>query len=246
MQTLEQTVDGCLKTIGTSCPHLMAALSHSPEAVLGEIQVIESAGRAFDEAYLGLPAKSEAAAQMMTCIATLRGLIGRYGLRDADELAAFREDVLAIQSSACQLRDALMNHRPLKTYVFYCSNRLDADQIAAGCRELAGDAIKTVSLPCSGKVDIPYLLKAFETGADGVLLLTCKKNECRHIEGNLRAHKRAEAVESLLAEIGLGAGRMAVIEGEAPESGQVLNEIKRFNDRLKTLPQPSAGGGAAN
>ena len=53
--------------------------------------------------------------------------------------------------------------------------------------------IKTISLPCSGKVDIPYLLKAFETGADGVAIVTCKKNECRHFEGNLRAHKRAEA-----------------------------------------------------
>ena len=68
--------------------------------------------------------------------------------------------------------------------------------------------------PVPGKVDIPYLIKAFETGADGVVIVTCKKNECRHFEGNLRAHKRAEAVESLLEEIGMSAGRMAVVECE--------------------------------
>ena len=53
--------------------------------------------------------------------------------------------------------------------------------------------LKTISLPCSGKVDIPYLLKAFETGADGVAIVTCQKNECRHFEGNLRARPATNA-----------------------------------------------------
>ena len=93
-----------------------------------------------------------------------------------------------------------MNNRALKTYVFYCSNNLAADQFASLCHGLEGDTIKTIGLPCSGKVDVPYLMKAFETGADGVAVVTCKKDECRHFEGNLRAHKRAEAVESLLED----------------------------------------------
>ena len=139
-----------------------------------------------------------------------------------------------------------MNQRALKTYVFYCSNNLAADQFASLCHGLEGDTIKTISLPCSGKVDVPYLIKAFETGADGVAIVTCPKNECRHFEGNLRAHKRAEAAESLLEEIGLPAGRMAVFECGEQGAGQVIGEIKQFIERVRNLPPARARSGAAN
>jgi coenzyme F420-reducing hydrogenase delta subunit len=139
-----------------------------------------------------------------------------------------------------------MNQRALKTYVFYCSNNLAADQFASLGHGLEGDTIKTISLPCSGKVDVPYLIKAFETGADGVAIVTCPKNECRHFEGNLRAHKRAETVESLLEEIGMGAGRMAVFECGQQGASQVIGEIKQFIDRVRNLPPSRALGGAAN
>ena len=139
-----------------------------------------------------------------------------------------------------------MNHRALRTFVFYCSNHLEAGQFSGLVREHEGDMIKTISLPCSGKVDIPYLLKAFETGADGVAIVTCKKNECRHFEGNLRAHKRAEAVEGLLEEIGVAAGRMAVFECGKQDAGAVLGEIKQFIERVRELPPTDATRGAAN
>jgi coenzyme F420-reducing hydrogenase delta subunit len=130
-----------------------------------------------------------------------------------------------------------MSNRALKTYVFYCSNSLEQNQLAGGGRELDGITVKTIGLPCSGKVDILYLVKAFETGADGVVIVTCKQNECRHLEGNLRAQKRAEAVESLLEEIGMGKGRMAVIMLKEGGVEQALSEIKDFFDRVKKLPQ---------
>jgi coenzyme F420-reducing hydrogenase delta subunit len=95
-------------------------------------------------------------------------------------------------------------------------------------------------------VDVPYLIKAFETGADGVAIVTCPKNECRHFEGNLRAHKRAEAVESLLEEIGMGAGRMAVFECGQQGAGQVIGEIRRFIDRVRNLPPSPARSDAVN
>ncbi|MGA1979808.1 MAG: hydrogenase iron-sulfur subunit [Sedimentisphaerales bacterium] len=115
-----------------------------------------------------------------------------------------------------------MNKQASKMYVFYCSN---------------GITVKTIGLPCSGKVDIPYLVKAFETGADGVVIVTCKQNECRYLEGDVRAQKRAEAVESLLEEIGMGKGRMAVINLKEDDPEQILGEIKDFFDKVRNLPQ---------
>jgi coenzyme F420-reducing hydrogenase delta subunit len=139
-----------------------------------------------------------------------------------------------------------MNPRALRTFVFYCSNHLEAGQFSGLVGEHEGDMLKTISLPCSGKVDIPYLLKAFETGADGVAIVTCQKDGCRHFEGNLRAHKRAEAVESLLEEIGMGAGRMAVFECGQQGVGPVIGEIKQFIDRVRNLPPARVPSGDAN
>lgn len=139
-----------------------------------------------------------------------------------------------------------MNIRALKTYVYYCSNNLEASSFSGLSRGCEGDAIKAISLPCSGKVDIPYLMKAFENGADGVAIVTCSKDECRHFEGNLRAHKRAEAVEALLEEIGIAAGRMAVFECGKEDTGSVLNEIEQFIERVRNLPPTYAPSGTAN
>jgi F420-non-reducing hydrogenase iron-sulfur subunit len=133
-----------------------------------------------------------------------------------------------------------MHIRALKTYIFYCSNNLEASQFSGISCGHEGDAVKTISLPCSGKVDVPYLIKAFETGADGVAIVTCTRNECRHFEGNLRAHKRAEAVESLLEEIGVAPGRMAVFECGKGDVGPVLEQIEQFIERVRALPPAKA------
>jgi coenzyme F420-reducing hydrogenase delta subunit len=127
----------------------------------------------------------------------------------------------------------------LKMYVFYCSNSLDECQLADGLSGLEGITVKTIGLPCSGKVDIPYLVKAFETGADGAVLVTCKESECKHLEGNMRAGKRVEAVESLLEEIGMGKGRVAFIRVKDKEGSVELtvSEIKKFFEKVKNLPQ---------
>jgi coenzyme F420-reducing hydrogenase delta subunit len=136
-----------------------------------------------------------------------------------------------------------MSHRPLKTYVFYCSNHLQADQFASMVPGPGMESLKTISLPCSGKIDIPYLIKAFETGADAVVLVRCKTNECRHFEGNLRAHKRAQAVSALLEEIGCDGRRITVFECPQDGAGQVLGQINQFLDTIKNLPQTSAFAG---
>ena len=109
--------------------------------------------------------------------------------------------------------------------------------MAARSGEIGVAEIKTVRLPCSGKVNVPYLVKAFEAGADGVALITCREDECRGLEGNLRARKRAEAVDALLEEIGLGAGRIAVFPvGDDPD--EAYRQLQAFCRGLARLPEP--------
>jgi coenzyme F420-reducing hydrogenase delta subunit len=129
-----------------------------------------------------------------------------------------------------------MNQRPLKAHVFYCSHHVQARDFAALGGGSGTDAFKTIGLPCSGKVDIPYLMKSFETGADGVAVVTCQRDDCRYFEGSVRAQKRAEGVERLLGEIGLPIGRIAVFQCDQQETRLVLDRIMGFLETLRQLP----------
>ncbi|MCE5249050.1 hydrogenase iron-sulfur subunit [bacterium] len=128
-----------------------------------------------------------------------------------------------------------MTHRPLKLYIFCCSTHVDTEALGQRLGENSGDVLKTVSIPCSGKVDVLYLIKTFETGADGVIIVTCRNGECRYIEGNLRAGKRAEAVDALLREIGLDGNRISVIQIEEDGMEKLIGDIEHFRAELKQI-----------
>ena len=55
-------------------------------------------------------------------------------------------------------------------------------------------------MPCAGKIDIDYILKAFTYGADGVLVLGCHQDNCKSQQGNLHAQWRVERAREMLAE----------------------------------------------
>jgi len=109
-------------------------------------------------------------------------------------------------------------------YLFYCSNCLDTNTLRQRLSNSGNGGVKTVSLPCSGKVNLLYLLKTFEKGADGLILVTCPQNECHYLEGNLRAQKRSSAVDALLDEIGFGKGHIKVIQKVKEESMELIIE----------------------
>lgn len=125
----------------------------------------------------------------------------------------------------------------MRVYIFYCANSLDQEEMLRFRDKLQDDTFREIRLPCSGKANIPYLVKAFETGADGVIIVTCKQNECRHLEGNMRAQKRAQAVDSLLEEIGLGPGRITVVQVKDDGVEQVIKEIEGFCTKVRSMPQ---------
>ncbi len=131
-----------------------------------------------------------------------------------------------------------MNNQSSKIYLFYCSNSLDPIELMQGNGEHM-DEFKAIPLPCSGKIDILYLTKAFETGADGAVVVTCKPGECRYLEGNLRAKKRVEAIGALLEEIGVGKGRTAVIQMSDGGIKEILHDLENFRMKIRALPGQS-------
>lgn len=116
----------------------------------------------------------------------------------------------------------------MKICVLYCSNSLDNQELEHYIDKIQDVDFNMISLPCSGKVDIPYMVKAFETGADCVLVITCPQGQCHNLEGNLRAQKRTQAVDSLNQEVGLGKGHIKVIQLKEGDKKQIIEEIEEF------------------
>jgi coenzyme F420-reducing hydrogenase delta subunit len=138
--------------------------------------------------------------------------------------------------------------RPLKFYIFYCANSLDINEFNRAFHENEGTEYKKISLPCSGKADFLYLMKAFEKGADGLVLIICEKNKCRYHEGNLRSPKRAEEVNLLLEEIGLGGDRIAILHAEGKDMARIVACVKDFQEKISNdlYQMPDAGASGKN
>ena len=98
--------------------------------------------------------------------------------------------------------------------------------------------------PCdTGKVEIDYLLAAFERGADGVMVAGCLKGGCHFLEGNLRARKRVERAKMMLAEIGLEPERLEMFNLSSAEGVRFAEIVTQMRDQLVKLgPSPLRPG----
>ena len=90
------------------------------------------------------------------------------------------------------------------------------------------------------------MVKAFETGADGVVIITCKEGQCHNLEGNLRATKRTQAVDSLLEEVGLGKGRITVVQLKDSGIEQVIEDIRVFCNSIEKQHRPNTDNIVSN
>ena len=70
------------------------------------------------------------------------------------------------------------------------------------------DGVEWVELPCGGSLDELHILRAFEAGAAAVLVLACYHGACRSLDGSRWAEKRVQAVQEMLAEIGIEQDRL--------------------------------------
>jgi len=99
--------------------------------------------------------------------------------------------------------------------------------------------VKIVKLPCSGKTDARYLLRAFEQGADGVCVVGCPIGNCHHVNGNKRAYARVKHVKNLLDEVGLGADRLEMQFVSGGMGVTYANIVRGMVERIKELgPSP--------
>jgi F420-non-reducing hydrogenase iron-sulfur subunit len=100
-------------------------------------------------------------------------------------------------------------------------------------------SIKIILVPCTGKVDVIHMLRAFERGADGVYVVGCMEGDCHYSSGNLRARKRVGQVAVLLDSVGLGVDRVAMYNLSSSEAPRFVEIAVEMTERISALgPNP--------
>jgi coenzyme F420-reducing hydrogenase delta subunit len=119
----------------------------------------------------------------------------------------------------------------------YCAYA--AADLAGSMRLQYPSNVRLLRLPCTGKIEVNYLLAAFERGADGVIVAGCLEGGCHFLEGNLRARKRVERARQLLQEIGLEPERLEMFNLSSAEGPRFAEIVTEMSDRLRRLgPTP--------
>ena len=96
--------------------------------------------------------------------------------------------------------------------------------------------VKLFRFPCTGKVDVEYILKAFEEGADGVYIVACPIGNCHHVHGNVRATRRLAYARELLEEVGLEGERLGIFYMSGSQAHAFANAADPDDG-----PHPQAG-----
>ena len=99
--------------------------------------------------------------------------------------------------------------------------------------------IRVVRVPCTGKVDVLYILHSFEKGADGVYLVGCLEGGCHYDSGNLQARKRVEQAQKILDTIGIGGERVQMYNLSSSDGPLFAKYATEMYERiLKLGPNP--------
>jgi coenzyme F420-reducing hydrogenase delta subunit len=99
--------------------------------------------------------------------------------------------------------------------------------------------VKIVKLPCTGKADPRYILKAFEQGADGVYIVACPVGNCHHVRGNERGFARMQRTKELLNGIGLEEERLDMFFMSGGQGAAFAEAATEMTECIKKLgPNP--------
>jgi coenzyme F420-reducing hydrogenase delta subunit len=126
----------------------------------------------------------------------------------------------------------------------YCAYA--AADLAGSMRLQYPGNVRVLRLPCTGKLEVNYIMAAFERGVDGVIVAGCLEGGCHFLEGNLRARRRVERARQLLKEIGLEPERLEMFNlssAEGPRFAEIVTTMVQRLTRLGKSPlRPDPAG----
>ena len=95
--------------------------------------------------------------------------------------------------------------------------------------------VRIIRVMCSGMVHPNLVIDALTKGADGVLMCGCHPGDCHYLEGNLKAEKRAEAIELMLQDFGIEEERFRLEWVSASEGSRFAQVVTEMVEKIKEL-----------
>ena len=97
---------------------------------------------------------------------------------------------------------------------------------------------------CTGRVDMSFVLRAFQKGADGVIIGGCWLGECHYItDGNYSALNMVHLARRLLEHAGVQPERLRIEWISAAEGTRFAEIMNDFTAQIRTLGPASTGAG---
>ena len=92
--------------------------------------------------------------------------------------------------------------------------------------------VKIIRVPCSCRVHPMVILRAFQRGADGVIICGCHPGDCHYTSGNYYTRRRMSLLFSMLDYLGIEKERTRVEWVSAAEGAKFAETM---NDFAKTV-----------
>jgi F420-non-reducing hydrogenase iron-sulfur subunit len=92
--------------------------------------------------------------------------------------------------------------------------------------------VRVLKFPCTGRIDPVFILKAFQQGADGVLVSGCHPGDCHYIAGNFHARRRFAAFRKLLEFVGVDLNRLQFSWVSAAEGGKWVEVVTDLTEKV--------------
>jgi len=95
--------------------------------------------------------------------------------------------------------------------------------------------VRIIRLPCTGRIDHVFLVKAFERGADGVIVSGCHPADCHYTAGNYHARRRFGVFRELLSFMGVDPERLTFSWVSASEGAKWADVVNETVARVRRL-----------
>ena len=95
--------------------------------------------------------------------------------------------------------------------------------------------IRVIRVPCSGRVNPMFIIKALQSGADGVLISGCHPGDCHYISGNLIARRKFALLKHFLEYMGIEPGRVNFSWVSAAEGEKFSKVVTDVIEQVKKL-----------
>ncbi len=119
----------------------------------------------------------------------------------------------------------------------YCA--YTAADMAGSQRRCYPANVRIIRVPCSGKVDVIHILKAFENGADGVYVAGCLEGDCHFKNGNIRAARRVAYARKLMESVGIEGERLEMVNLSAGMGDRFAEIAGRITEKIRKMgPNP--------